>query len=432
MPTVSFVTLGCRVNQYDTQALRDRAADAGYREAPFPGAADVVVVNACTVTEAADAEVRFLLRKARRLNPSSLVVLAGCLPEDFVHPPTDGSLADLVVGNSEKHRLFEKVAALRGREGPGDNPARDPWVGGIRRFKGHQRAIVKVQEGCPFACSFCRVPQVRGRAVSRPQSDILAEAKRLAGEGVKEIVLTGIQLASYGRDAGMKASEPRLTRVVEGLLAVEGIRRVRLSSYSIADFEEPLLAFLGRGLCPHLHLPLQSGDPGVLKAMRRPYTLDAYRTVVGKVRHAAPRCGITTDLIAGFPGESDGAFARTVEAVHSFGFTDIHPFPYSARPGTSAEGLPEAVPDKELRRRMETLLALKGECLEKAASAAKGRPWTVVAERGPKGFLAGTTETGLKVTFPAGDLSPGMECRVGISGFNGGRALGEVISYVPK
>ncbi|HJT23583.1 MAG TPA: MiaB/RimO family radical SAM methylthiotransferase, partial [bacterium] len=300
----------------------------------------------------------------------------------------------------------------------------DPWIGGISRFDGHQRATVKVQDGCNFGCSFCLIPRVRGEMISRPGLEIVEEGKRLAQNGVKELVLAGIQLSSYGRDWGLKAGEPRLAPVVEKLLAIPGIRRVRLSSYAVADFEDALLPLWqsGAGLCAHLHLPLQSGDEGVLKAMRRPYTLGHYRETVGKIRKAAPQVGLTSDIIAGFPGESDEAFENTLQRIREFGFVDFHPFPYSDRPDTPGEAMTPKVHPAVIRERMDRLWDLKKECLSQSAQRARGSEFRIIVERHGEGRQAGLTDEGLRVVFPKREGWLGKEALVAVTGSEQGIA----------
>ncbi len=431
MPTVAFWTLGCRVNQYETQALRERALEAGFLEVPFDQGADLVVINTCTVTASADAEARALARRAKRLSPASRVCVTGCLAQDRASDLEALPSVDLVVTNDQKARLFERVAMMSaGRDKEMEAVASDPWIGGIRRFESHRRAIVKIQDGCGFSCAFCLVPRVRGKPRSRPADMIVSEATRLAEGGVRELVLAGIQLASYGKDFGKKTDEPRLAPVVEKILAVPGIRRVRLSSYSVADFEDALLPLLGRGLCPHFHLPLQSGDPGVLKAMRRPYTLERYEEVLGEIREVVPDAGVTTDLIAGFPGETPEAFENTLRVARRLAFVDIHPFPYSRRPATAAATFGCQVSPPEMKRRVEALRELKKSLMADFAASAIGKTWNLVAERHSGGVLGGTTDRGLKVVFPRGKNVPGQELLVRVVGFRKDRAEGEVISCV--
>jgi len=431
LPTVAFVTLGCRVNQYDSQALKERGEGVSFREVPLSEGADLVVVNTCTVTASADSEMRYWVRRAKRINPHSVVVVTGCMAAEGTEAFAD---VDVVVPNSQKSTLFDRVMPLLRTDlrtvpvSPQVPIVHDPWCGGISRFDGHRRAILKVQDGCGFACAYCAVPFARGKAVSRPAEDILEEGRRLAVNGIHELVLAGVHLASYGRDEGKRVDEPRLTPVVEGLLALPGIRRVRLSSYGIADFEKALLPLFGHGLCPHLHLPLQSGDPEVLKAMRRPYRLEQYRETVALVRAQVPDAGVTTDLIVGFPGESEEAFENTLHLVEEMDFLDFHPFPYSERPLTSAAVMTGKVTSATLHDRMDRLITLKKIRLEERARSLVGKTVEVVAERFKKGFLGGTTDRGWKVAFPEDGSQPGDEVGLRLMSFDRDRSLGEVIS----
>ena len=421
---VAFTTLGCRVNQYDTQVLRESLEKAAFELVPFETKADIYVINTCTVTAAADAEGKQLVRRAKAANEASFVVVTGCLAED--RPDEIRALpgVDLVVGNRDKNLLLEKIMG----QAPAPAVKPTPWGAGISRFDGHQRATIKVQDGCNFGCSFCLIPRVRGEMVSRPVDEILAEAHRLTEGGVRELVLAGIQLSSYGRDLGQKASDPRLAPIIEKLLKISGIQRVRLSSYAVADFEDALLPLWreDNGLCPHLHLPLQSGDPGVLKAMRRPYTLEKYIETVEKTRAASPRLGLTGDILTGFPGESDEAFQNTVNLIKKLDFVDFHPFPYSDRPGTPGETLRPKVDSAVIRERMRVLLALKSDCVERAAQKAKGPVFPVIVERHSEALSAGLTDQGLRVLFPREGNLLGQEVRVRVDSFENGRALGSV------
>ncbi|HXL73034.1 MAG TPA: radical SAM protein, partial [bacterium] len=248
------------------------------------------------------------------------------------------------------------------------------------------------------------------------------------------LVLAGIQLSSYGRDWGLKASETRLAPVIEKLLGIPGIKRVRLSSYAVVDFEEALLPLWksDSGLCAHLHLPLQSGDAGMLKAMRRPYTLEGYRTIVNKIREAAPRLGLTADIIAGFPGESDEAFQSTMDQIKEFNFIDFHPFPYSDRPQTPGENLFPKVNPAVIRERMNQLWRLKKECLEVSAQKAKGNGYRVIVERYNADQQAGLTDEGLRVVFPPKSGWLGKEIWVQVEGFREGHAWATVLPTEEK
>ena len=430
---IAFTTLGCRVNQYDTQALKEQAERAFLQAVPFEETADIYVINTCTVTAAADAEGKMMVRRAKAKNPDSFVVVTGCLAQDRPEEVAALPGVDLVVGNADKSTLFSKILQTH----PGFNSylstftplhfEASPWIGGISRFDGHQRATIKVQDGCNFGCSFCLIPRVRGEMVSRPVSDILEEGKRLADKGVKELVLAGIQLSSYARDWGLKAEEPRLAPVIEKLLSIPGIQRVRLSSYAVADFEDALLPLWKSNpdFCAHLHLPLQSGDAGVLKAMRRPYTLDHYRETVEKVRQAVPRLGLTSDIIAGFPGETEEAFQNTLDRIQGFGFSDFHPFPYSDRPQTPGAEMTPKVNPAIIRERMNRLWELKKQCLTQSAQKALGGRFRVIVERCTKSQQSGLTDEGLRVIFPKKESWLGREAFVKATGIQQDTALAE-------
>jgi threonylcarbamoyladenosine tRNA methylthiotransferase MtaB len=270
--------------------------------------------------------------------------------------------------------------------------------------------------------------------VSRPILDIVEEGMRLSENGVKELVLAGIQLSSYGRDWGQKVSEPRLAPVIEKLLSLPGIQRVRLSSYAVADFEEALLPLWekGKGLCAHLHLPLQSGDEGVLRAMRRPYSLEHYQRVVEKIHASAPGIGLTSDIIAGFPGETEEAFENTLRKILEFGFMDFHPFPYSDRPGTPGEVMQPKVNPAVIRERMDRLWALKKECLGFSAQKSKGQTFRVIVEKHGEKHQAGLTDRGLRLIFPKREGFLGRESQVQSLGLMEGMAYAQWVDRVPS
>ena len=435
---IAFTTLGCRVNQYDTQAMKEQVEKASLETVGFDEVADIYVINTCTVTSGADSEGRQLVRRAKAKNPDSFVVVTGCLAQDRPEEVAALPGVNMVVGNSEKSALLKKIVTeyepLQFLMDEIHFDALSPWGGGISRFDGHQRATIKVQDGCNFGCSFCLIPRVRGEMISRPALEIVEEWKRLAYHGVKELVLAGIQLSSYGRDWGLKASEPRLAPVIEKLLNISGIQRVRLSSYAIVDFEEALLPLWKShsGLCANLHLPLQSGDEGILKAMRRPYTLDSYRNLVNKIKAEVPDLGLTADIIAGFPGETDAAFQNTLDRIKEFNFIDFHPFPYSDRPQTPGESLFPKVHPAVIRERMNQLWRLKKICLETSAEKAKGKRLRVIVERYNADQQAGLTDEGLRVVFSQTSGQLGKEIGVQVEGFRDGHAWGSVLNDSEK
>lgn len=419
---VSFVTLGCRVNQWDTQMIREQFQGVEVEEVPWGEGADIAVVNTCTVTAKADADARRLVRQAKRKNPHAFVVFTGCLAQDR---PEQGRLAgaDAVIGNFDKHRFMEKLheawIGLKQREGFRLWKAGELGLfgRGISRMEGRHRAFLKVQEGCRFACTFCLVPRVRGALLSRPRAELLEEAQRLSRNGAKEIVLVGIQLSSYGLDFGLKIHQPRLAPIVEEILRLPGVRRVRLSSYSAADFEDDLLSLIDieRGLAPHFHLPLQSGDAKILQDMRRPYHLEGFFRVVEKIKNAHPAAGLTTDVIVGFPGETDEAFANTLHMLRKAGFVDFHPFSYSDRPGTAAQAFQPKIPPQVVRERMHKLLSLREELRAQAAKRYAGAERWVIAEEKNGENITALSPEGLRLRFRAAREQSGDEVRLRLS-----------------
>lgn len=353
-PTVAIVTLGCKLNQADSEAIARQLAGDGVRVATgaVPGA-DAYIVNSCSVTHVADRKARHLVRYARRLSPRATVVLTGC----YAASAPEG-LADAIVPNAAKPFLAERLLARLRERG-------DPAGGcGAPAPQTRTRAFVKIQEGCNELCAFCIVPYTRGRERSVPVEDVLREVRSRQAEGVKEVVLTGTQLGNYGRDLGWRETGPR--RLLEALLDGTSLPRIRLSSLQPQDITPALLRlWRDRRLCPHFHIPLQSGSDAVLRAMRRRYTAGGYLRAVEMIREHVPGVAITTDVIAGFPGESEADFEATLRVIEEAAFAAIHPFPYSRRPGTAAALMKNHLPPQLRRQRLERLLAAAS-----AASAA--------------------------------------------------------------
>lgn len=382
---VCFTHLGCKLNQAETEALARRFAAAGHRVVASPAEADLHVVNSCTVTAAA---ARTSRKTARRAGPGVRTVLTGCYAT--ASPAEAARLAgvDLVVPNSEKDRLLERIHAAFPEALPGGAPP-VPWV--AMEF-GATRALVKVEDGCNMRCSFCIIPATRGRQRSRPLGVVAAEVADRVRGGAREVVLTGVQISAY-RDG-----EARLADLVRAVLARTGVERLRLTSIAPWDLDGRLLElWADERLCRHLHLSLQSGSDGTLRRMRRPYTSASYRALLERLRAAVPGVAVTTDVIVGFPGETAGEFEESLAAVDACGFAKAHVFPFSARPGTEAAGLPGQVAPAEIRGRMARMLAC-AEAAERAFRAGHlGRREKVLWERPREGWAQGLTDTYLRV-----------------------------------
>ncbi|MBI2864029.1 MAG: tRNA (N(6)-L-threonylcarbamoyladenosine(37)-C(2))-methylthiotransferase MtaB [Chloroflexi bacterium] len=357
-PKVAVATLGCKVNQAESEAMMREFVDAGFGVASFDGPADVYILNSCTVTHIADRKSRQLVRQARRNNPEAVVVLAGCYAEVDGDRIASTIGANLVVGNSQKSEVVALVEAQLGRHAA---TAGEPLAIPSRPadLTARTRAMVKVQDGCNNFCSYCIVPHARGRERSVPPDDVLAEVRSRVRSGYKEVVLTGVHAGAYGKG---EPGGPTLATLVRRILEETAVLRLRLSSIEPWDVDRELLALLGPSgegrFCRHLHLPLQSGSDGVLRRMRRRYTTRQFAVLVDRVRSIDPDVAITTDVIAGFPGETDAEFAEGLRFCREMGFARTHVFRYSPRKGTSAATLAEQVGERRKRERSEEIAAV--------------------------------------------------------------------------
>jgi len=330
--TVYFKTLGCKVNQYETQSMRERIQSLGVNELDHPEGADCLILNSCTVTHQSDRKALYYVRRFKKTNPQGKVILTGCLANNDPNHLLQKDYIDMVLPNEEKGCIDQVYARLF------DTPLLPiptPHEKTITSFKGHVRAFVKVQDGCNMNCSYCKVRIVRGRSRSRGSEHIISEVRTLVENGYKEIVLTGVQIGSYGKDLTEKRS---LATLLEDIAMIPGIERSRLSSIEPFDLTEELLATIARmpSCCHHFHIPLQSGDNNVLVRMRRAYTREEYQSLIQSIRARIPACGISTDVIIGFPGEDDEAFSNTMELLETIGPHKVHIFPFSPREGTDA------------------------------------------------------------------------------------------------
>jgi len=404
MRSVAFQTLGCKVNQTETAALQELFAGAGYETVAFSSPADVYVINTCTVTHLSDRKSRQLIRRARRTNPEGIIVVTGCLaqvaPEDVLKLPE----VDLVVGTHSRERLPELVLeAQKGRlncvtplEGKGGFEMLPAAQSGKRT-----RAFLKVQEGCRQFCSYCIVPYARGPLYSMAPSEAAAETCRLAAAGFKELILTGVHLGAYGVDL---PGQVALSDLLKVLIPVEGIARIRISSVEPTEITPDLIETLlsHPKICRHLHIPLQSGDDEVLRRMNRKYDSGEFLYLVRWLRAQIPDLALTTDVLAGFPGETEEQFAHTLKLVRLCGFSRLHVFKYSPRRGTPAAGFPAQVPPSVKEERSKRLTALGEELAAAFQARLVGQAIEVLLEeKAGRGQLAGLTEHYVRVAAKA-------------------------------
>lgn len=427
---VKFYTLGCKVNQYESQAMSEALKKIGY-ETTNEKNADVYVVNSCTVTASADSKTRQAVRRFKRSNPDSVVVLTGCMPQAYPDISDELSEADIILGNKNNHllpslleqyrrepkRLFNVSEHLKG----------DPFSGDtITCFEERTRAYVKIQDGCNRFCSYCIIPYSRGRVRSKPVDVLKKEVEALAEGGYREVVLVGINLSSYGQDTGSTFPE-----AVKAVNDIKGIERVRLGSLEPDHLTDEVIEKLSecKKLCPQFHLSLQSGCDKTLKAMNRHYTADEFRKIALKLRSTFSDCTLTTDVMVGFAGESEEDFNESLAFVKEIGFEKVHVFPYSVRKGTRAEKLTghlaPAVKDARCKIMLEETEKLRREFF----AAQTGKVFSVIPEvRDKDGLFSGCTANYIPVKFKAdGDLhGKTVSIKITATG-DGDYCIGEII-----
>jgi len=431
---VQIATLGCKVNAYDSATIADRLRAAGCAIVAAGAPADVVVVNSCTVTDAADAESSRIARRARRENPAARVILTGCYAQTRPAQAAGEPAVDHVIGLGRLDVLVAAVTASQPfpeRVLVGNvRRARAVTTFGARTFDGQTRAFLKVQEGCNLFCTFCIIPMARGASRSLPPRAVLAEVQALAAAGFEEVVLTGVHLGGYGHDL----TPPVDLAWLVGAIAEQGlVPRLRLSSIDPHEVSEPLVRLLARepALCPHLHVPLQAGDDGVLRRMRRRYDTELVRDRLAMMRRFLPDAAIGTDVIAGFPGEDQAAFERTLAFLEESPFTYLHVFPYSVRTGTTAAKLDRRNPPDVVAARARRLRAV-GE-RKRAAFARRfdGSDAEVLVEttRDPQtGELRGYTRNYLRARLAGPDAWRGRRVRARLAVGPSGRVTASASS----
>ena len=425
--TVAFHTLGCKVNQYDTQAMRERFERAGYTTVGFEEMADVYVVNTCTVTGTGDKKSMQAVRRCHRKNPLADIVVTGCLAQraaDELKMPG----VRLVIGTQRRgevvellHRAQEEDCALIAVESLRQAPFEHLTV---HAHEGHTRATMKIQEGCDRWCTYCIIPSVRGPIRSRPLEEIREEAESLAGAGFAEVVLTGIHLTSYGRELKNGTTLLDAIRAVHG---VEGIERIRIGSLEPVIVTAEFVGGIAQmpKVCHQFHLALQSGSDTVLKRMRRRYTSGEFLAACAMLREAFDDCALTTDVMTGFPGETEEEFAQTMETCKAAGFSRMHVFPYSERAGTKAAEMEGSVPRHIRESRARELIALGHEMESAALEARIGKAEAVLIEElDENGCGVGYTGGYMRVHVQGG--KPGTVVQVKITDVEDAELVGEL------
>lgn len=360
---VALHNLGCKVNAYETEAMQQLLEAAGYEIVPFAPGADVYVINTCTVTNIADRKSRQMLHKAKKMNPEAVVVAAGCYVQAGKEKAEADPSIDLIIGNNKKQGLISVLEQYletkeRRKEMIDISHTKEYEKLQIDRTEEHTRAYIKVQDGCNQFCTYCVIPYARGRVRSRKTADVVREVERLAISGCQEVVLTGIHLSSYGVDR--KEDGETLLSLIQAVHQVEGIKRIRLGSLEPGIVTEEFAKELSqlKKMCPHFHLSLQSGCTDTLKRMNRRYTAQEYAEKCEILRKFFSCPALTTDVITGFPGETEEEFSQSRDFVEKIGFYETHIFPYSRREGTKAAGMPEQLPEGIKKERSRVLIEI--------------------------------------------------------------------------
>jgi len=426
----AFVTYGCKLNQYDTQAIREEVLALGYEESTADRDLDVVVVNSCTVTARAGQKVEARVKAIAKKNPEAKILVTGCLTDEDRNRLRMIPTVQHLVGNEEKDQIPE---ILFGHRIPGEEKRRRSdrsiFDLGVTHFAGHTRAFLKVQDGCDSFCSYCVIPYLRGASRSRTSQSVVAEAAKLAAAGHREIVLTGIHLRQYAIDL---AEDEGLVELLVQLRQVVGIDRVRLSSIGERAFTDRFVSLFKEdpGLCPSFHIPLQSGSDRVLHQMRRDYTAHDFLSTIERIRRDLPSATICTDLMVGFPGESDEDFVESLEVCRRSQFLHVHCFPFSPRPRTRAARMTDQVDRGTIDRRMSEARKLAIAVGRQERDSRVGHTVRVLLERVSSTEACGLSREGLRVSVSTNgtrQYSRGEELTVELKSVRGTDMIGDPI-----
>ncbi|HIU57772.1 MAG TPA: tRNA (N(6)-L-threonylcarbamoyladenosine(37)-C(2))-methylthiotransferase MtaB [Candidatus Ornithomonoglobus merdipullorum] len=430
MKTAAFYTLGCKVNQYETEAVEELFEKNGYTSVPFSEKADCYIINTCSVTSMSDRKSRQMIRRARKTNPDALIAVMGCYSQTAPDEVLAIDGVNLVLGTKDKSSAVRLMGTLK--QGDKLNAVTDVRDNHtfeelrIERCTGKTRAYIKIQDGCSQFCSYCIIPYARGPVRSRPEDEIVCEVKKLAEAGYKEVILTGIHAAAYGQDL----QNTSLDRLLNRLDTIDGIERIRLSSIEPmtlnSDFIDGIRSC--KNLCPHFHISLQSGCDETLRRMNRHYTTEQFEGIVNGLRGAFPGCAVTTDIMTGFAGETDEEFEKTLEFVKHIKFADAHVFQYSRRRGTPAAKRPGQVPPeiKEARSKaiMKAVAVSKNEFLQNEL----GKTVDVLFETKTKdGLYEGKTANYITVHAPSDENISGRILKTALMSTENGIIFGKTV-----
>lgn len=436
MRKIAFYTLGCKVNQADTASMEEIFRQAGYEIVDFVGQADVYLINTCVVTNTGQRKSRQIINRVVRRHPLSLTVVTGCYPQTAPEEVRAIEGVDVIIGNQERGRIVELVEqALAQKQNEILDNVQKMTVDtqfeelGVGTETDKTRAFLKIQEGCNQYCTYCIIPYARGPLRSRSLASIRTEIKKLVAAGYKEVVLIGIHLGCYGKELAKEGKHITLYDAVQAALSVEGVRRLRLGSLESVEVEPRLLQLMAQEprLCKHLHLPLQSGCDKILQSMHRPYDTVRFKNLLADIRRQVPDVAITTDIIVGFPGETEEDFATTLRFAEECGFAKMHIFPYSKRKGTPAEAMPNQVEENIKAERAARLAQLDEKLHRQMLLSMVGKTEEVLFEQPVDGeHMEGLCGPYLRVIVGGTPALAGAICKVKIIGVQEDWLTGEL------
>ena len=424
MPSVGILSLGCKVNTYESEYIRNILEKRGYEIKDFSDKCDIYIINTCTVTNTSDTKSSKMLRRARKENPDAIIVAMGCFIESNKDNPIPG--IDIVIGNRDKDKvpdlideyLKNKEQIIRLYKGRTDI-FEDMY---ITNFPGRTRAFVKIQDGCDNFCSYCIIPFVRGKCRSKDKDKVIEEITALVNNGYKEVVLTGIHTGSYGRDLDISFAD-----LLNEIIKIEGLKRLRISSIEATELNEDVLDILRNSniIVDHLHIPLQAGSNEILKSMNRKYDLKYFEDKISEIRSIRPDISITTDIIVGFPGETEELFQETLNTVRRINFSKVHVFPYSERKGTKSERLTNKIATNIKKDYVKRLIELSKELEIEYASKFIGKELEILVEQTKDEFSYGHTSNYLNVKVK-GNLPHNELINVKITSIDYPNVIGEI------
>jgi len=418
VPQVAFTTLGCKVNQFETEVIEGLFKQRGYEVVPFSAKADIYVINTCSVTHLGEKKSRQLIRRATRLNPEAAIVVTGCYAQ--IAPDKVEAIpgVDVIVGTQDRQKIVELVEEATAKQqqvkAVADIMSAEQFEDiPLFHIPGRTRAFLKIQEGCTNFCTYCIIPFARGPLRSRPLSSVVGEAEKMIAAGFREIVLTGIHLGAYGRDHD---NGLELTDAIRAVLNVQDLMRLRLGSLESIEISEQLISLMhtDKRLCPHLHLPLQSGHDTILSKMNRHYTTAEFEQLIENIRRQVDDIAISTDIIVGFPGETEEMFAESLEFIERMRFARIHVFPYSKREGTPAANFAGQVSEQEKKERAHQLQIIADKAAKDFNNRFIGSVIDVLFEGEKDGILEGLSGNYIRVYAPGDKTLQGKLCRVAV------------------